>query len=118
MNRTETSNLLAAVSGLWPNFKPEEGTLIAWSIAFRNIEYRHAEQALMYLFETEELKFPPTANEIYHAVKKLFQPVEESLSPEEAWSLVVQTIRKYGFYRELEAMAAMPAAVRVAATST
>lgn len=115
MTRTEAAKILAVIAGLWSNFKGDEKTVDAWAVAFRNIPYANVEQALMFLFETENRPFAPTANELYQAVKKLHRPVEGDLSPEEAWGVVLQAIRKFGFYRELEAMAALPPVIAAAA---
>lgn len=115
MTPRETARLLAVIAGLWPNFKGDERTRDAWAIAFRNVSYQDAESALMLLFETGERTFAPTASELFAAVKRITRPPESDLRAEEAWSLVVQAVRRFGFYQELGGMASLPPAVAAAA---
>jgi len=50
--------------------------------------------------------YPPTVADIRSAAEKITAP--NRLEAIEAWELIVKAIRKYGYYREAEAMASLP----------
>jgi hypothetical protein len=106
MNRKEIINLLGIAAANFPHIQTKElkPTAVLWEKALSDITYDVAEKALLKVLSTS--KFFPTIAEIREAATQLTQP--QQLDAMEAWGLVVNAIRRYGFYREKEALDSLP----------
>lgn len=106
MNRKEIINLLAIATANFPSMQERDmkPTAVLWENALSDITYDVAEKALLKVLSTS--KFFPTIAEIREAAAQITQP--RQMDAIEAWGLIVDAIRKYGFYREKEAMESLP----------
>lgn len=106
MNRKEIITLLAIATSNFPNLQQKEmqPTAVLWEKSLADIPYGIAEKALIKVLSTS--KFFPTIAEIREAATQLTQP--RTMDAIEAWGLIVQAIRKYGFYNEGDAMRSLP----------
>lgn len=106
MNRKEIINLLGIATANFPNLQQKEmkPTAILWEKALSDISYDIAEKALIKVLSTS--KFFPTVADIRDATAQITQP--RTLDAMEAWGLIVDAIRKYGYYRQGDAMRSLP----------
>jgi hypothetical protein len=106
MNKKEIINLLGITTANFPNMQEKDmkPTAILWEKSLSDIEYNVAEKAILAVLSKS--KFFPTISEIREAAADLTQP--RTLDAMEAWELIGQAIRKYGHYREKEAMQSLP----------
>lgn len=110
MTRQEIIKLLSIATANFPSMQERDmkPTAVLWERALADIPYDVAEKALLKVLSTS--KFFPTIAEIREAVTELTQP--RVMDAIEAWELIVQAIRKYGYYDEKGAMASLPPDVR------
>lgn len=103
-------NLLALATANFPSYQERnmKPTAVLWEKALSDIPYEVAEKALLKVLSTS--KFFPTISDIREAAAEITQPRSRDWS--EAWGLILKAIRKYGFYREKEALESLPADVR------
>jgi hypothetical protein len=106
MNRKEIINLLGIATANFPNLQQKEmkPTAVLWEKALEDIPYDIAEKALIKVLSTS--KFFPTLAEIREATAQITQP--RTIDAMEAWGLILQAIRKYGYYNEGNAMRSLP----------
>lgn len=109
MNRKEIVNLIQFVMPNFPSMQEKDmkPTAILWHRTLSDLPYDVAEMAISKVLNTS--KFFPTVAEIREAAVLITQP--RSLDWMEAWGLILEAIRKYGYYREGEAMRSLPAEV-------
>ncbi|MDF1507644.1 replicative helicase loader/inhibitor [Robertmurraya sp. DFI.2.37] len=110
MNRKEIINLLGIATANFPNMQNKEmtPTAILWEKSLSDLSYEVAEKAVIKVLSTS--RFFPTIADIREAAAQITQP--RTLDAMEAWGLIGQAIRKYGFYRQKEAMESLPEDVR------
>jgi len=105
MQDEELLKLLAGIKTIWPTFtamNSEQGIEI-WSKMLGDLDYMTCENAILELAST--LKFAPAISEIREkAAQMLYPPI---IDWGEAWGSVLNSIRRYGSYREAEAMESM-----------
>lgn len=106
MNKKEIINLLAIATANFPNMQEKDmkPTAILWEKSLSDIDYPIAEKALLKVLSTS--RFFPTIADIREATAQITQP--RQLDAMEAWGLIIQAIRKYGYYRTKEAMESLP----------
>lgn len=106
MNRKEIINLLGIATANFPNLQQKEmkPTAILWEKALSDIPYDIAEKAIIKVLSTSH--FFPTIADIREAVAQMTQP--RTLDAMEAWGLIGQAIRQFGYYRQKEAMESLP----------
>lgn len=106
MNRKEIINLLGIATANFPNLQQKEmkPTAILWEKALSDIPYDVAEKALIKVLSTSH--FFPTIADIREAVAQMTQP--RTLDAMEAWGLIIEAIRKFGYSRQKEAMDFLP----------
>lgn len=110
MNRKEIINLLAIATANFPSMQEKDmkPTAVLWEKSLSDVEYAVAEKALLKVLSTS--KFFPTVADLREAIAQLTQP--RIIDAIEAWGMVVDAIRKYGYYNEAKAMAMLPDDVR------
>jgi hypothetical protein len=106
VNRKEIINLLGIATANFPSTQEKDmkPTAVLWEKALSDISYDVAEKALIKVLSTS--KFFPTLADIREAVGQITEP--RTLDAMEAWGLIGQSIRKFGFYRQKEAMESLP----------
>jgi hypothetical protein len=106
MNRKEIINLLGIATANFPNLQQKEmkPTAVLWEKALADISYEVAEKAVIKVLSTS--KFFPTIAEIREASVQITQP--RTIDAIEAWGLIIQAIRKYGYYNEGNAIRSLP----------
>lgn len=106
MNRKEIINLLGIATANFPNLQQKEmkPTAILWEKALSDISYDVAEKALLKVLSTS--RFFPTVADIRESAAQLTEP--RTLDAMEAWGLIVEAIRKYGYYRQGDALRSLP----------
>lgn len=113
MTKDEVKKLLAWAAANFPAMQERDlrPTAELWHRMLGDLPYEVAESALLKVLATA--KYFPTVAEIREAVATIALP--GLLSPAEAWAMVGQAIRKYGYYRQEEGLASLPPQVRAAA---
>lgn len=107
MDREDALKLITICSANyrnWPERGKETATIDLWSMMLQDIPLDVAQAAVM--AHMSQSAFPPTVADIRSAAEKITAP--NRLEAIEAWDLIVQAIRKYGYYREADAMASLP----------
>jgi hypothetical protein len=106
MNRNEIVNLLGIATANFPRLQDKDmkPTAVLWEKSLSDISYDIAEKAMIKVLSTN--KFFPTIAEIREAAAQLTQP--RTMDAIEAWGLIVKAIRKFGYYRQVEAMEFLP----------
>lgn len=103
MSPTETAKILAVLAAAYPRFEVNQTTHAVWSDMLGDLAYADVNLAVRRHVSTST--WPPSIAEIRKAT------VPEGLSAAEAWGLLIGAIRRYGYYREDEAMDVLPAEV-------
>jgi len=108
MNRIEITKIFGICSVVYKKFieaGKEELMIEVWHAMLKEYPF----ELVKYAVEThiKSSRFPPTIHDIIDHI----QEVENvgKLDGMTAWGEVVKTIRQYGYYREIEAMQALPA---------
>lgn len=106
MNKKEIINLLAIATANFPTLQEKDmkPTAILWEKSLSDVDYKTAEAAVLKVLSTS--KFFPTLAEIREAIAQLTQP--RQLDAMEAWGLIIEAIRKYGYSRQREALDSLP----------
>lgn len=111
MKQTEVIKLIGLCSvnyRNWPEKDKEEMTVFLWSKMLSDVDFEVAQAAVeKYLAESS---FPPTIADIRQRIADLTVfPEKTSI---EAWGDVKEAIRKYGSYREADAMKSLMGVTR------
>jgi hypothetical protein len=106
MNRKEIINLLGIATANFPNLQQKDmtPTAVLWEKTLSDVPYDVAENAVIKVLATS--RFFPTIADIREAVGQITQP--RTLDAMEAWGLIGEAIRKYGYTRQKEAMEFLP----------
>jgi hypothetical protein len=88
----------------WPEEGKEEHMIELWEMMLSDLPLDVAKRAVQY--HISKSVFPPTIADIREAAAKIANP--RKLEWIEAWDLIGQAIRKYGYYRETDAIATLP----------
>lgn len=107
MTQAETAELLTMMAAAWPRFEPDDAKIVLWSSMFEDVAFRVAKIALKKLMLLNT--FPPSVAELRQAVVEVATPGNSRLPAPEAWGHVIAAIKKFGYYRESEALSSMPA---------
>lgn len=101
MTENEFSMLVLGIKTAYPSFNilPSQDAVKIWYKMLKDLDYRTAEIAIMDHISSSE--FPPSIADIRHKCAK-----QKVLIPDwgEAWAQVQTAIRKFGSYREIEAV--------------
>jgi hypothetical protein len=110
MNRKEIINLLGIATANFPSTQEKDmkPTAVLWEKALSDVPYDIAEAALIKVLSTS--RFFPTLADIREAIADITQP--RTMDAMEAWGLIGEAIRKFGWYRQKEAMEFLPEDVR------
>lgn len=110
MTQAEVAKLLTIMASAWPQFEPSEDKVLLWHEMLQDVDYQLAQVALKSLVARRT--FPPSIAEFRQEVLAISTPAEDRMAAAEAWGMVVQAIRDYGYYREHEALESLPELVR------
>lgn len=91
----------------WPEEGKEDATVELWQTMLGDIPFDVAQAAVK--THISRSVYPPTIADIRDAAAKITNP--QSMDAMQAWDLIGEAIRKFGFYRESEALASLPAEV-------
>lgn len=100
MKASETAKLLAVISAAYPNFQADESRAKVWAQMLADVDYRVADIAVWRHIATS--KFPPSIAEIREQARIALQGPEYTAT--ESWEEFIQGIRRFGQYREQEAL--------------
>lgn len=107
MTKEETIKLFLIIKGSYPNhFKTTDEitfklTSEMWFSAFKDQTYQTVLKVTQkYILEHV---YPPTIAELREEVVKITNP-NALISPENAWESVILAIKRYGYYRQSEAL--------------
>jgi len=114
LTRHETIELLAVLQAAYHRFyadttqKQRDEAVSVWNIMLSDIPLEVAKLALYRLIAT--LKFPPTIAEMRESIATVrYEPLPDA---GDAWGEVNQAIKRYGGYREKEALESLREPVR------
>lgn len=109
MNKKEVINLIAIATANFPSMQEKDmkPTAILWEKALSDVSYDIAEKALIKVLSTS--RYFPNLADIREAISQLTST--RTIDAMEAWGLIGQAIKRYGFNRKPEAMAMLPADV-------
>jgi len=105
MTKTEFAKLMAFVTAAIdkPVARP---TVDAYFEMLNDLPYNLAAAAVKKIIATDEYPTLPTIGKIRQAAAEISRG--HILSAAEAWGMVIKAIHGYGYYREAEALAALP----------
>jgi hypothetical protein len=103
MTKGEVAKLLVVLAASYPRFEVDDVKVQVWYEMLGDLDYAVANMAVKKLIMQNT--FPPAIAEVRKAAAELTNP--ENLTSSEAWGEVTSAIRKYGYYREGEALASM-----------
>lgn len=83
---------------------PDDGATDVWYGFLKDIDYPVMRAAVSQYIAAN--KFPPAISELREVAVKIM--VEPALPWDEAWGLVLKSIRKFGYMREAEALESLP----------
>jgi hypothetical protein len=111
VNLKEALRLVAWATANFPQLQERDmrPTAELWAKMLGDIPYQLAEKALMKVLATA--RYFPTVAEIREAAAELQHG--RPMTADEAWGLVAEAVRRYGYYREQEALASLPPEVAV-----
>ncbi|MGF7429603.1 replicative helicase loader/inhibitor [Thermoanaerobacterium thermosaccharolyticum] len=105
MTKKEVIQILGVLSAAYSNMSINEKTVDIWAELLKDIPFEIAKVvAKKHILENI---YPPSIADIRHNVFEIMTPKTEQLTAAEAWGEVMSAIRKYGYYREAEALASM-----------
>jgi hypothetical protein len=110
MTKKEVAKLLAVLAAAYPKFEVDDLKVHVWHEMLQDIDYEVAGVAAKKLIL--EKTFPPSIAEVREAITSITSPPQ--VLPAEAWGEVKCAIRKYGSYREEEALASLSERTREA----
>lgn len=119
MNKKEIIKLLTYLNHCYPgkfNFpkkvKRENQMLIeVWYDLLKNYQYKKLSSVVKKVVVNNG-HWPPSVGEIVKEVEKLSIPAVDKITAGEAWMLVLNAVRKYGYYNSAQAMESLPKKVR------
>ena len=107
MNKLEVIKLISLLSTNyrnWPAEGKEEDTVMLWETMLSDLSFEVGQAAVK--VHMSRSVYPPTIADIREAAALVRSP--KRLEAIESWGMVVDAIRKFGYYREAEAMATLP----------
>lgn len=112
MTEKEFETIALAVKAAYPNANvlPDRYAMKTWYRALEDLDYKVAENAVWEHISTSV--FPPSIAEIRGKCAARTAPIIEDWG--QAWEEVQQAIRKYGSYREEEAVASLSSMTAIA----
>lgn len=117
MNRTEIAKLITMCSlssnVKWPEPGKLEDVIDLWLAMFGNVSYEVGSWAVTKYIN--ESPFPPTVADIRKRITDI--TVKQGKTAIDAWGEVKLAIRRYGMYREREALESMSESVRGVVTA-
>jgi hypothetical protein len=114
MKREETKMLLAKIQMLYPFVYKDYDDAMSnlavdtWHSFFEELDVRVVFGVVSKIIAINETRYPPTIAEILKEYQKAINP-SAFISPEQAWVSVKNAIKKFGYYRESEALASLSA---------
>lgn len=119
MTKQEAASLLIAMQSIYPKFysgidKKDLADMVdTYASIYAEYEYTAIMAGLKAYVMTDTKGFPPSPGQI---IDKIDKTINRDLTPEEAWSLVRQAIRRSGYYAE-EEFAKLPEVIQRAVGS-
>lgn len=107
MNRSEIIKLIRVLSANyrnWPAEGKEKDTVMLWESMLSDMSYEIGQAAVK--VHMSRSVYPPTIADIRDAATMLTSP--RRIDAIEAWGMIGKAIRKYGVYRQEEAVASLP----------
>ena len=113
MTDAEIKQLLKFTLANFPSYQERDmlPTAELWRATLSDMPFNVAKQAIVKVLSTS--RFFPTVADIREAAVQITQP--RKMEAMEAWELIASAIRRFGFMRKAEAMAALPEDVARAA---
>jgi len=108
MTKGEVAKILAVFAAAYPHFEVDDLKVHVWHEIFKDVDYEVANVAAKKIIL--EKTFPPSIAEFREAIISITSP--RLMSAAEAWGEVKDAIRRFGYYRESEALASMSEATR------
>lgn len=106
MTKQEVAKLLAFISAVYPNVDLRDGTVEAWHELLGDIPFDLALAATKKVLSEQEIPGLPAVGKIRQAVAAMM--TSDMPSAAQAWGMVVEAIKRYGYYRQDEALEALP----------
>ncbi|MGB9660698.1 MAG: replicative helicase loader/inhibitor [Moorellaceae bacterium] len=112
VTKKEVAKLLAFISAIYPNVDLRDGTAEAWYELLQDLPFDLALAATKKVLSEQEFPGLPAVGKIRQAVATIM--TSDVPSAAQAWGMVVQAIKRYGYYRQDEALETLPERVREA----
>lgn len=117
MTRAETLKFIFIIKTLYPgkngfenmSKKDLQATAETWAMMLDDVDFSLAQQALK--LHSAHSSFAPSIAEIRKEAINVLEP-EKKITGDEAWEIVLNGVRKYGYARKDEAIRQMPEAVQ------
>ncbi len=111
MTKSEVIKLFAMLAAAYPNMKEiETPTVEIWFDCLKDVDLNIALAAIKkHILESP---FPPVIADIRKQIVAVTTPLEDRLDSSEAWGEVVNAMKNYGSYEEIEALKSMSPTTR------
>ena len=111
MTKVETEKILAAIMGLYPNYRPVDIKFTAkvWGEVMSDYTYEQVNTALIAYITSDTTGFAPSIGQLAEKIRLITQP--EELNEMEAWAMVSKAIRNSG-YNAIEEFERLPKSVQ------
>lgn len=113
MTKQETAQLLITIRQMYPMMAKQENSqqeqmvqIQAWQAMLSDFDYKDVQKALFTWGQTET--WPPTIADL----RRLVVGTQEGLSASEAWGLLMDSVRRYGYYQQEKGLEALPEGVQ------
>ena len=106
--KADIAKILTIISAAWPQFEPSAEKVNLWHEMLRDIPKQVLAVAVKRLIA--ERSFPPSISDIRKEASYLLDPDKQT--PAEAWGVVQNAVRKYGFYRAVEGVSSLPPRIK------
>lgn len=113
MTKQETAQLLITIRQMYPMMAKQENSqqeqmvqIQAWQAMLSDLDYKEVQKALFAWGQTET--WPPTIADL----RRLIAGTQGGLSASEAWGLLMDSVRRYGYYQQEKGLEALPDGVR------
>lgn len=109
MTKRETTQILITIRQMYPMLAKKEVSqseemikIVAWQSMLEDLSYKDVQKALFTWGQTET--WPPTIADL----RRLVVGIQEGLSASEAWGLLMDSVRRYGYYQQEKGLEALP----------
>lgn len=105
MKRSEMHEMLTTIFLQWPHVTVTEPMTGLWHKAFSETQRDEFWEAIVATTKTQKNNFPPSIGQVNEMLESLKRGPEDQLTEGEVWKMIIDTVQRFGSYRQDEALA-------------